>query len=256
MRRAVWHILAVIALLVPALSASVRASEVIAPERVQEFVDVIAQNGCRMSIFRADEVLPQAGFADNKETKTITEMLITEGRAHVLDGQLEVFGGPCGARPKYSGRARFFAALADNNCAMTTKQSEVLLPRVGVELQEVRLLMEEMLRAGEVSLSEDEKSVQLIPEICSKYKGLSGVMAASKPQTPAPRSAEDLRKDFLSYMATIDCAITRSDAQTKLSRAGFDARDVRPIIKALLKSGDAEMTGEEDLLTIKPEVCK
>ncbi len=251
MRRAIWHILACIALAAPAL-----ASEVIAPERVQEFVDVIAKNGCRMSIFRADEVLPQAGFADNIETKTITEMLISKGRAHVLDGQLEVFGSPCGARPKYSGRARFFAALADNNCAMTTKQSEVLLPRVGVELQEVRLLMDEMLRAGEVSLSEDEKMVQLTPEICSKYKGLSAVMAASKPQKPAPRSAEDIRKDFLTYMATIDCAITRSEAQTKLSRAGFDARDVRPIIQALLKSGDAEMTGEEDLLTIKPGVCQ
>ena len=256
MRRAIWHILAVIVLLAPALPASLRAAEVIAPERVQEFVDVIAKNGCRMSIFRADEVLPEAGFADNTETKTITEMLITEGRAHVLDGQLEVFGGPCGARPKYSGRVRFFAALADNNCAMTTKQSEVLLPRVGVELQEVRLLMDEMLRAGEVSLSADEKTVLLTSEICSKYKGLSSVMAASIPQKPAPRSAGDVRKDFLAYMATIDCQITRSEAQTKLSRAGFDAREVRPIIQALLKSGDAEMTGEEDLLTIKPEVCQ
>jgi hypothetical protein len=248
--------MAIIALLAPALPASVQASEVIAPERMQEFVDVIAQNGCRMNIYRADEVLPQAGFTDNNETKTITEMLITGGRAHILEGQLEVFGGPCGTGPKYTGRDRFFAALADNGCAMTTQQSDAILPRVGVELQEVRLLMEEMLREGEVTLSTDESTVQLSSDICSKYKGLSKVMAASMPQKPATRSAEDVRKDFLIYMASIDCAITRSDAQSELSRAGFEAKDVRPIIQALLKSGDAEMTGEDDLLTIKPEVCQ
>jgi hypothetical protein len=249
--RGIWHILAILALLAPA-----QASEVIAPERVDAFVDVIAQNGCRMNVFQADKVLPEAGFNDVTETKTITEMLISSGRAHILDGQLVVFGGSCGAGTKYSGRERFFAALADNGCSMTTKQAEVILPPVGVELQEVRLLMEGMLSAGEVSLSADETTVHLDDKVCSKYKGLSGVMAASKPQKPAPKSPEEIRKEFLAYMASVNCSITRSDAQNELPRAGFKAKDIRPIIQALLKAGDAEMTGEDDLLVIKPEVCQ
>ncbi len=249
--RALWCILAFMA-----LAAPVQASEVIAPERVEKFVDVIAQNGCRMNAYRADEVLPQAGFTDATETKTITGMLVSDGRARILEGQLVVFGGPCGAAAKYTARERFFAALADNGCVMTTRQSEAILPRVGVELQEVRLLMEAMLSAGEVSLSPDETTVHLDAGICSKYKGLSDIMAAALPQKPAPKSPEEIRREFLAYMVSVNCAITRSEAQNELPRAGFNAADIRPIIQALLKSGDAEMTGEDDLLTIKPEVCQ
>jgi hypothetical protein len=123
-------------------------------------------------------------------------------------------------------------------------------------MQEVRLLMDRMIRDGEVSLTSDERSARLKDEICSRYKGLSAIMVTSVPQKPVPRSPEKIREDFLTYMASVDCAITRSDAQNELSRAGFNANDVRPIIQALLKSGDAEMTGEDDLLTIKPEVCQ
>lgn len=231
-------------------------AETVSSERIEAFVAVMAENGCRMSPYRADKIMPEAGFDDKAETKAITERLILEERARIMDGQLVVFGGVCGGQLDYSGRERFFAAIADNNCAMTTQEAPTLLGRVGVEMQEVRLLMEKMLRMSEVRLSDDEKAVYLEQSLCDTFKGLSGEMVTSAP-TPktAPRSAEQLRSDFLAYMATVDCSMSRGDSHRMLPAAGFNAKEMRPVIAKMVTDGEAEMNVDEDSLTINKELC-
>lgn len=238
----------------PALAQA--ETETASSDRIETFVAVMAENGCRMSPHRADVIMPKAGFDDKAETKAITERLIVEERARIMDGQLVVFGGACGGRLDYSGRERFFAALADNNCAMTTKEAPALLGRVGVEMPEVRLLMEKMLRMSEVRLSEDEKAVYLEQGLCDTFKGLSAEMATSAP-TPkaAPRSAEQLRSDFLAYMATAGCSMSRADSHRLLPAAGFNAREMRPVIARMVADGEAEMDIETDSLKINEELC-
>lgn len=245
----------ILGLALAALPALAQA-ETVSSERIEAFVAVMAENGCRMSPHRADVIMPEAGFDDKAETKAITERLIVEERARIMDGQLVVFGGACGGRLDYSGRERFFAALADNNCAMTTQEAPALLGRVGVEMAEVRLLMEKMLRMSEVRLSEDEKAVYLEQSLCDTFKGLSGDMAASAP-TPkaAPRNAEQLRSDFLAYMASVGCSMSRGDSHRLLPAAGFNAKEMRPVIAKMVADGEAAMDIETDSLKINKELC-
>ncbi|SHK76056.1 hypothetical protein SAMN05444414_10184 [Roseovarius marisflavi] len=237
------------------LPALVQA-QTVSSDRIEAFVAVMAENGCRMSPHRANVIMPEAGFDDMAETKAITERLVEEERARIMDGQLVVFGGACGGKLDYSGRERFFAALADNNCVMTTEQAPTLLGRVGVEMAEVRLLMEKMLRMSEVRLSEDEKAVYLEQGLCDTFKGLSAGMVNSAPTLKAaPRSAGQLRQDFLAFMVTEGCSMTRGEADNKLPAAGFSVKEMRPVIGKMLAEGEAVMDTDADTLTINKELC-
>lgn len=233
----------------------VTASEAIAPERVEALVKVIEANGCRMSPHDADKVFPENGFADKTETKTITEMLIATERARILDGRLVLFGEACDTTNEYSGRERFFAGIADNGCVMTTKQATTILPKVGVDMQEVRLLMNRMMSMGEVQLSDDETTVYLEESLCESFKGLSATMAAAKPAPPETRSPEQLKADFVTLMRSLNCQMTRVQSQEILPEAGFKGKEMRPIIAKMIKEGEATMTGEDDLLVLSEEVC-
>lgn len=243
----------ILTVLVAALPAMAQA---VPSERIEEFVGVMAEHACRMSPHQADKVMPEAGFTDKEETKAITEQLITEERARILDGQLVVFGGACGGKLDYSGRERFFAAIADNNCVMTIDEAKLLLPRVGVEMTEVQLLMDKMLRMSEIRLSSDEKAVFLEESLCDKFKGLSAGMMQSNPELAvAPRSAEQLRTDFIAYMKTVNCTLKREEADRQLPAAGFTTKELRPVITAMLQQGEAAMNVDDDSLTISEEVC-
>ncbi|PWE33942.1 hypothetical protein DDZ14_01900 [Maritimibacter sp. 55A14] len=251
---------ALAALLLAALAAlPLRAETAVSPERVEAFVDVIKANDCRMTNRRADLVYPEAGFPDKTETKALTRQLIETGRARILDGQLVVFGGDCPSGPGFTGRERFFAVLADNGCKMDSKQAAFLLPRVGVEMQEVRLLMARMVSMAEVSLSEDERTVYLEQGLCEKFAGLSAeIVAADAHNREVEDAATDMdaaRGKFIDYMASVDCSLTRSEAQVQLDEAGFEPRIVRAIVQDLIASGAATMS-DDDRLTLHKEVCE
>lgn len=231
-------------------------AQAVPSERIEEFVGVMAQYGCRMSPYQADKVMPEAGFADKDETKVITEQLVSEERARILDGQLVVFGGVCGGKLDYSGRERFFAAIADNNCVMTIDEAKLLLPRVGVEMTEVQLLMDKMERMAEIRVSADQKAVFLEPSLCEKFKGLSADMIASNPEITAPqRGPEELRADFIAYMKSAGCRLSRAEADSQLPAAGFTTKELRPVIGKMLQEGEAVMNTADDSLALSEEVC-
>jgi len=245
----------IVTLLVAALPALAQA-QAVPSERIEEFVGVMAEHACRMSPYQAEKVMPDAGFADKDESKAITEQLITEERARILDGQLVVFGGACGGKLDYSGRERFFAAIADNNCAMTIEEAKLLLPRVGVEITEVQLLMDKMERMSEIRVSDDQKAVFLEQSLCDKFKGLSADMMKSNPETAvAPRNPAQLRTDLIAYMKTVDCKLGRTDADSQLPAAGFTTKELRPVIGKMIADGEAVMNVDDDSLTLSQEVC-
>lgn len=235
------------------LAAPVQA-EPVSAERVDAFVAVMAEHGCRMSPYQADKVMPAAGFADTSETKAITEQLITSERARILDGQLVVFGGVCGGKLDYSGRERLYAALADNGCAMTIDEARVMLPAVGVEMTEVQLLMDKLLRMSELRLSEDETTLSLEQGLCERFRGLSAQMQSDAPN-PSARSAEVLRSDFLAFMAAQDCEMGRTKADQELPAAGFSVKELRPVIARMIADGEATLSAEDDVLRISEKVC-
>lgn len=241
------------ALVAVLLAAPLRA-EPVADERVDAFVAVMAGHGCRMSPYQADKVMPAEGFADKSETKAITERLISEERARILDGQLVVFGGDCGGKLDYSGRERLFAALADNGCSMTIEEARVMLPAVGVEMTEVQILMDKLLRMAELRLSADEKTLTLEAGLCERFSGLSAQMRGGT-AAPGGRAPEVLRTDFLAFMAGADCEMGRTEADQALPAAGFTVKELRPVIAKMIADGEATLDPADDVLRISEELC-
>ena len=231
------------------------------PARVAAFVDVLKAHDCRMTPYEADKEMPKAGFADAAETKAITAYLVSQGRARILDGRLVVFGGDCGQGPQYSVRERFFAALADNGCSMSNAEASALLPRVGIQMAEVNMLMHRMTAMSEVRISPDGERVTLESGLCEAFAGLSSRMvsqddaAAAKGAQAGRRSGQELRAAFLSFMGAHDCRMTRSDSQVQLPAAGFTPQELRPVIAGMLKTGEARMEPSDDSLVISQELC-
>ena len=220
-----------------------RAQDV-APERVQQFLTVMSANDCRMSNATVDEIMPAAGFDDKDEVKAIVGQLMAEDRASLIDGQLIVYGGSCGTTtPDYTTRERFLAGVAYNGCKMTAEQSNEILPPLGVERGAIKPLIGQMMSMGEVSLSNDNKTVYMEQSLCDTFDGMAVRIAGDKMAlatanlavADAAKAAE--RKKFVGYMETSGCQMTRDDFQTAIVDEGFDSDLLYKIINDMSDEG-------------------
>jgi hypothetical protein len=254
MRRALF----LVVMLLPVLTQA----QDIAPERMNEFLAVMADNGCRVSNATAEEIMPAAGFHDKDEVKAIIGQLMAEDKASLIDGQVIVQGGSCGTdAPEYTTRERFLAAVAYNGCQMTAGQSNELLPPMGVERGQIKPLIGQMISMGEVALSQDNQIVYMEQSLCDKFDGMAekiapGKMALATANLAAAEAAKaDERVKFLSYMKTVDCQISREDLSAAITDEGFDFDRVQKVIKDLSDEGLLHENAAGDTLIVKPEAC-
>lgn len=63
-------------------------------------------------------------------------------------------------------RAIFIDAIAANDCSMTEAEAEVLLPAVGIDRDLSGAIATHLLDRGEATLSEDNQTFTLAPELC------------------------------------------------------------------------------------------
>ena len=87
------------------------------------------------------------------------------------------------------------------------------------------------------------------------FKGLSADMMSSNPEITAPqRGPEELRVDFIAYMKSAGCRLTRAEADIQLPAAGFTTKELRPVIGKMLQEGEAVMHTDDDSLSLSEEV--
>ncbi len=217
------------------------------PERVEAFLAVMAENGCRMDNATADEVMPKAGFDDKDEVKTIVGMLMAEERASLIDGQVIVHGGSCGTTaPDYTTRERFLAGVAYNGCKMTAEQSNALLPPLGIERNAVKPLIGQMMAMGEVSLSSDNKTVYLEQSLCDAFDGMAEKIAGDK-MIEAVKTAE--RVKFIKYMEKSGCQMSHAGFRAAIADEGFNSDLVYKVINDLSDEGLLLYIGDGFVLT-------
>ncbi len=252
----------VVAMLLPVLAQAQAQAQDISPERVDEFLAVMADNGCRMNNATAEEIMPAAGFDDKDEVKAIAGQLMAEDRASLVDGQLIVHGGSCGtAAPQYTTRERFLAAVAYNGCQMTAEQSNELLPPMGIERGQIKPLIGQMISMGEVSLSQDNHIVYMEQSLCDKFDGMAeniapGKMVQAKANLATAESAKaDERVKFLRYMKTVDCHIKHEDLIAAIPDEGFDFDRVHKVINDLSDEGLLRENEAGDGFFIETEAC-
>ncbi len=243
------------------LPATAQAQE-ISPERMDEFLAVMAANNCRMSNATADEIMPEAGFNDKDEVKAIAGLLMADDRASLIDGQLIVHGGSCGtATPDYTTRERFLAGVAYNGCSMTAAQSNELLPPLGVERGQIKPLIGQMMSMGEVSLSEDNQTIYMEQSLCDKFDGMAekiagDKMAAAKANLDTAEAAQtEERIKFISYMETSGCEVKLSEFLVAIPEAGLDFDRVHKVIEDMADEGLLQDTKAGDGFRITAGAC-
>ena len=223
----------------------------VGPDRVEEFVALVAKNECRIANEAAEIFLPAGGFPDTDEVRAIMGQLMYHGRARLVetesDGVLIVFDGPCppggyDADPK----TPFLEIVAENGCALTSTEGRALLDEAGIHIQEVRAMLPLLQNDGTLSLWDDGETVMLTDEACNDYG-------------PNPEVVEDLvnnpetkpREALIEYLEIVGCELTYEDAKTELPAMGFDFDRLERDVQDYLAEGIVTVgPGETLILTI------
>ena len=217
------------------------------PERIEAFLTVMAENGCRMNNATADEVMPKAGFNDKDEVKAIAGLLMADERASLIDGQLIVHDGSCGnSAPEYTTRERFLAGVAYNGCKMTAEQSRELLAPLGIERGAIKPLLGQMMSMGEISLSSDNKTVYMEQSLCDAFDGMAEKIAGDK-MIAAVKAAE--RVKFIRYMEKSGCQMSHTGFRAAIADEGFNSDLVYKVISDLSDEGVLLYIGDGFVLT-------
>lgn len=219
------------------------------PERVDEFIEVIAKNECRITNDVGDIYLPAAGFADREEVRAIISRLLYYGRARFFESQtnggvLVIYDGPCAEGGREADpKTLFLEVVAANGCSLNSTDARPLLKEAGVHMQEVRALLPLLQNDGTISLSEDGETVMLTDEDCNYY-GPSPELVTDLIHDPIT----DPRGALIEFLEVTGCEINYEDAQIALPAAGFDVDSLDKLIPEYLAEGILDVGPNENLI--------
>ncbi len=217
------------------------------PDRVDPFIEVFAQNECRITEAEGDMLFAANGYADIDEVRAIMARLFYHGRARLATSgdQIEmlVYGGPCPAGDETSDvKTLFLTLVAQQGCALGIGAARPLLAEAGISLQEVRMMMPLLVNDGTVTVSADETSLTLEDEACHHYAPT--VQASDLGHDPL----DDPRAALIAYLENTGCIISYDDAQEKLPEAGFDFDALDKLIPDYVEEGIMAIGPDETLI--------
>jgi len=229
----------------PALAQSVTPLD---PARVDEFIEVIAKNECRITNEAGEIYLPAAGFADRDEVRQIMSRLFYFGRARLVetetDGALVIYDGPCPeGGPETDPKTLFLKAVAANGCSLNAVESRTLLDEVGVHMQETRAMLPLLQNDGTLVLSADGETVTITDEDCNNY-GPSPEMVTDLVNDPIA----DPRGALIEYLEIVGCRISYEEAKIDLPAAGFDLASLDDLVEDYLQEGIVAVGAGEILI--------
>ncbi len=218
------------------------------PARVDEFIEVVAKNECRITNEAGEIYLPAAGFADSDEVRQIMSRLFYFGRARLeeteTDGVLVIYDGPCPeGGPETDPKTLFLKIVATNGCSLNATEGRPLLDEAGVHMQEIRALLPLLQNDGTLTLSADGETVTITDEDCNNY-GPSPDVVTDLIHDPIvdPRSA------LIEYLEIVGCEISYEDAQIDLPAAGFDFEALEELVQDFLQEGIVAVGRGETLI--------
>lgn len=245
---------ALLALLSGSIPAAAQGIQPVVPERVDEFIDLIARNECRLSNKAAEIYLPAGGFTDKDEVRAIMARLFYYGRARLekteTDGVLVVYDGPCPKGDDQSDpKTLFLRIVAENGCSLTFAKGRHAIEKAGLLKQEISAMLPFLENDGTASVSADGETVFLTDEACNDY-GPSPEMVTDLVHDPLTQPREAL----IEYLEGSGCKLTHKDAKTRLPGAGFDFEMIDKLVQDYLDEGIMEV-GPNETLILKIGAC-
>ena len=218
------------------------------PDRIEEFVALVAKNECRIANEAAEILLPAGGFSDTDEVRAIMAQLLYHGRARLVetesDGVLIIFDGPCPAGGHDADpKTAFLEIIAENGCSLTSTEGRAMLEDAGIHIQEVRAMLPLLQNDGTLSLSDDSETVMLTDEACNDY-GPNPEVVTDLVNDPVTKPREAL----IEYLEIVGCELTYEDAKTDLPAMGFDFDKLEKDVQDYLAQGIVTVGPDETLI--------
>ncbi len=217
-----------------------------ADPRRDEFIAMVAGNGCSVMESEADALMDSHGFT-YEEANRILDELIEEGVA-TFDGNLLNLsptictagdGGTDIAAPAGTPTEIFIAWAASHGCAVTEAQAEAELPGLGLTMEQTEPMVGAMMDAGNATFEGGQ--LVLAPAICPPGGASVAVTGGS--------NADRLG----AAIAARGCSITEEAADAVLDESGITEDQAEMVMEQWLASGEATFDGET--LALAPDYC-
>lgn len=246
------------------------AAQLLARPDVQQFIAVMAENGCTMSQDSAATVFPAHGM-DKSAVRTVARLMMAAGMAQVdpdtnalsVDGAYCPTGGavqgevaapqsqpvaPPQTDPQTSPqatstedpRAGVLAMLAANGCAVTQADAPDMIAAAGLDYATSMQILSQMLASGEATSPDGGQTLQVGAPLCAA--------AGAEPMTP--------REAFIDLIRQNDCRITAAEFNSLLPANGLDASTAFGLISTLEAEGVISLPPTRDVVTLSAEMCR
>ena len=190
--------------------------------RVQEFLTILAANGCRIGEDDVRSVFPAAGM-DADEAFDIAEDLVDAGIGEFTPEEQMVVG------------AEYCTA---------SQATELDLPDIeALEAQAVEDAMEAAEDAMEAAMAAAESAIDVTPAV-------SDVVSAPIANDGAAMGI------FMSVMAQNGCSLEEGRARAEFATAGLDMENVYEIAEQLILTGEAEYIDDDTVLVVTSAACE
>ena len=250
--KSLWNVLtllfSIVAVFLSSPPSAAQEVQPVIPERVDDFIELVAKNECRLSNQAGEIYLPAGGFADKDEVRAIMARLFYYGRARLIetdnDGVLVLYDGPCPEGGEHSDpRTLFLRIVASNQCALSMAEGRQMIRQAGLLKQEISTMLPLMVNDGTLSLSADGQTVFLTDEACNDY-GPSPELVTDLVHDPITQPREAL----IEYLEATGCELTYEEAQTALPGAGFDFNMIDELVQDYLAEGIVRIGPNDTLI--------
>jgi hypothetical protein len=246
--------------------------------------DMFAANGCRMTDSQLLDAVTTTDVA-SADLQILFDYLEVIGEASkegdtiVLSGDYCPVGDASGSEPPAQAapmaesgqadtvRARFLSVAAQNGCALDVTAADAALASVGLRMDQAYRIVDELVAAGDASLSNGGALVSLNPALCGadmqpvepeeqvSEQGAPPAMADTPTTAPAALAGDDPRAAVLAMLAANGCEVTQANAADMIAAAGLDYNSSMQILTRMMASGEAISPDGGQTLQVGAPLC-
>ncbi len=176
---------------------------------------------------------------------------------------------PMMAENESTPEAMFLSVAAQNGCALDATEAEAALGAVGLRMDQAYRIVDDLVAAGDASLSDGGALVSINPALCGAEMQPvepEGPVVQEAPASPAPADTattqppamadDDPRAGVLAMLADNGCEITQANAAEVIAAAGLDYTASIQILSQMMASGEATSPDGGQTLQVGPPLCE
>lgn len=132
----------------------------------------------------------------------------------------------------------YISLIEEAGCLMTEEVAGAIMPANNYTRDESKAIVGILLGDGRAIL--DGRVLQMKTPACSDVQSPADILTA----------------EFYAFMATQNCELSYEASRTAFPEAGFDLAALDHVVETLIKTDVISLVGNEQIITVGPELCK